>query len=185
MITIRIKDSDLKRYLNALNKLRTTVETFGKDEMQRRCAVDYYQLVVKNILNTTSPQPSYRGRYGDWKKKYGWMGYPSPGRLRGDLIKNMTAFKDSGNGWWGGIVRGTMDQGGKSWFGKGSKGPGGGSRDIGKYGWVMEKGGDYSAQGGGRHPGRPVFEPTAKEYAREGWGKRGQEALNELKKAWS
>jgi len=180
MITVQVKESDLKRYLNALEKLRGKVQTFGMDEMQRRCAVDYYQLVVKNIMSKMSARPAYSPRYRTWKYEYGWMGYPAPGRLRGDLIKNMAAFKDAKNGWWGGIPRGTMDSGGKSWFGKGSKGPKGGPRSISLYGWVYEKG-----RKDGKQPPRPVFEPSANEYVREGWQKRGQEALDEIKKAWA
>lgn len=184
MITIKFKEQDMARYLAALEKVRAAVTHFGMDEMQRRCAIDYYQLVIKNILSKTRPQPAYVPRYRTWKYEYGW-GYPSPWRLRGDLVASLTAFKNAGgNGWYGGVPHGAMDSGGKSWFGKGSKGAKGFSRSIGKYGWVMEYGGDYSASGGGNHPPRPVFGPSAEEYAVAGWDKRGIEALNELKKGW-
>ena len=173
MITIKIKDSDISRYLKALEKLETTVLEFGRDEMQRRCAVDYFQLVTKNIMKRKRPSPAYSKRYQNWKYEYGWLGYPSPWRLRGDLVQSLSAFKNPGaHGWIGGVPIGAMDQGGKSWFGKGAQGPVGPSKSIAMYGSVEER-------------RRPVFKPTAEEYAKTGWPKRGQEMLNELKKAWS
>jgi len=174
----------MARYQAAMLKLEASVKVFGADEMQRRCAIDYYQLVMKKILAMNSPRPAYSKRYRNWKYEYGWMGYPSPWRLKGDLVNSLTAFKAS-NGWIGGVPIGAVDSGGKSWFGKGSKGPLGKAKPIAMYGTVMEKGGDYTAQGGGVHPARPVFGPAAEEYAREGWMRRGMEAVNELKKSWA
>ena len=172
----------MSRYKAALEKVRNSVNTFGVDEMQRRCAVDYYQLVIKNIMGKTRPIPGYVPRYRAWKYEYGWEGYPSPWRLRGDLVKSLTAFRNTGGGWYGGVPRGAS-AGGKSWFGKGSKGASGKMKSIGKYGWVMEYGGSWPRAGA--HPPRPVFGPSAKEYAAQGWRKRGAEALSRIRKAWS
>jgi len=173
MITIKFIEADLQRYLKALEKLKQSAKLFGQDEMQRRCAVDYFQLLVKNIMKRTRPSPAYSKRYRKWKYEYGWMGYPSPWRLRGDLIGSLSAFRaPDGNSWIGGVPIGAMDSGGKSWFGKGSKGPSGPSKPIAMYGSVEEA-------------RRPVFKPTAEEYAKSGWSKRGQEALNDLRKAWA
>ena len=174
MITIKFIEADLQRYLKALVKLEQSVKSFGQDEMQRRCAVDYYQLVVNNIMKRKRPSPAYKSkRYRNWKYEYGWQGYPSPWRLRGDLVSSLAAFKaPSGNGYIGGVPIGAMDQGGKSWLGKGSKGPSGPSKPIAMYGSIEEK-------------RRPVFGPTTEEYAKSGWSKRGQEALNELRKRWA
>ena len=182
MITIKFKESDFQRYMKALTKLEQSAKTFGQDEMQRRCAVDYFQLVVKNIMQMKFPRPGYSKRYRNWKYEYGWSGYPSPWRLRGDLVSSLAAFK-VGNGYVGGVPIGAMDQGGKSWFGKGRKGPVGKSKSIAMYGTVMEKGGVWPKAG--THPPRPVFEPTMKEYAGTGWQKRGVEALAKLRKAWA
>ncbi len=108
--------------------------------------------------------------------KYSWMGYPSPWRLRGDLVSSLSAFKaPNGKGYIGGVPIGAMDQGGKSWLGKGSKGPKGPSKPIAMYGSILEYGPKR----------RPVFGPSADEYAKTGWGKRGQESLNELRKQWA
>ena len=188
MITIKFIESDFQRYMKALTKLEQKVKTFGQDEMQRRCAVDYFQLVVKNIMQMNFPRPGYSKWYRNWKYEYGWSGYPSPWRLRGDLVSSLAAFKaPGGDGYVGGVPIGAMDQGGKSWFGKGRRGPVGGPRPIGPgsgsfkgYGWVGEHGGR-----GGKQPARPVFEPTMKEYASTGWQKRAKEASTELKKAWA
>ena len=179
MITIKFIEADVKRYLKALVKLNAAAMGFGQQEMQRRCAVDYYQLLVKNIMSKMVPKPSYSPRYARWKKKYGRMGFPSPWRLKGDIVASLSAFP-AGKGWMGGIPIGAMDSGGKSWLGKGDKGR---SKPIAMYGSVMEHGGSYGK--GGTHPPRPVFGPTAKEYARAGWQKRGQEALNKQKAAWA
>jgi hypothetical protein len=181
MITIKFKESDMARYLAALEKVRASVTHFGVDEMQRRCAIDYYQLVVKNIMAKPRPSPAYVPRYRTWKYEYSWQGYPSAWRLGGDLVKSLTAFKSPSGGWYGGVPWGAMS-GGKSWFGKGSKGAKGRMQSIGKYGWVMEYGGSWPTAG--NHPPRPVFEPTAREYASTGWAKRGDEALNDIKKGW-
>jgi len=184
LLSIKFKENDLKRYMRALENLQMTALGFCQDEMQRRCAVDYFQLVVKNLMAGNRPGPAYTPRYRTWKYEYGWEGYPSPRRLRGDLVRSLTAFrKSSGHGWAGGVPPGAMDAGGKSWFGKGADGPKGKSKSIGMYGWVMEHGGSWPQAG--THPKRPIFEPTAKEYASEGWGKRGKEALDELKKGWA
>jgi hypothetical protein len=182
MITIKLDDKDRERYLRAAKKVKAKVETFGKDEMQRRCAVDYFQLVVKNIFSMNSPRPAYVPRYRTWKYEYGWNGYPSPWRLGGDLVKSLSAFK-SKKGWVGGVPENAMDSGGKSWFGKGSKGGSGKSKPITMYGSVMEYGGSWPKAG--NHPARPVFGPTAEEYAADGWLKRGDEALQEIGKEWS
>lgn len=173
----------MARYLAALEKVRASVNHFGMDEMQRRCAIDYYQLVVKNIMSKGTARPAYSPRYRNWKYEYGWQGYPSPWRLRGDLVASLAAFKNAGgNGWYGGVPHGATDSGGKSWFGKGSKGPMGPSKSIGMYGWVMEYGGSWPKAG--THPPRPIFGPSAEEYTVAGWDKRGLEALDELKKGW-
>jgi len=173
MITIKFKEADFQRYMRALTKLQQSVKLFGQDEMQRRCAVDYFQLLVNNIKKRYFPRPAYSIRYRSWKYEYGWQGYPSPWRLRGDLVGSLSAFRaPDGKSWIGGVPIGAMDSGGKSWFGKGSKGPSGGSKSIAMYGSIEEK-------------RRPVFGPTASEYAGAGWSKRGQEALNNLRKAWA
>jgi len=168
MITIKFIEADLQRYLKALEKVEQSVKLFGQDEMQRRCAVDYYQLLVKNIMSKMVPKPSYSPRYARWKKKYGRMGFPSPWRLKGDLVASLSAFP-VGKGWMGGVPIGAMDSGGKSWLGKGDIGD---SKPIAMYGSIEED-------------RRPVFGPTAKEYAGAGWQKRGQEALNQFRKEWA
>ena len=58
-----------------------------------------------------------------------------------------------------GIPEGAMDSGGKSWTGEGDKGE---RKPIAMYARLLEFGGD--AGKGGKHPPRPVFQPTLKEF---------------------
>lgn len=174
MITIKFKEADLRRYLSAIERVGQTAKTWGADEMQRRCAVDYYQLVTKNIMSRHLPRPAYSKRYRNWKYEYGWQGYPSPWRLKGDLVRSLGAERFSrggAKGWYGGVKIGAVDSGGKSWFGKGRKGPRGGSKSIAMYGSVEEE-------------RRPVFGPSREEYAKEGWRSRLDETKQKMMGAW-
>jgi len=183
MLKVEIDQGDLSRLKSACAALTSKVKTYGMDEMQRRCSVDYYQEVVGNIMKMNRPSPAYVPRYRTWKYEYGWQGYPSPWRLRGDLVASLTSFKAAdGDGWVGGVPYDKKDSGGKSWFGKGAKGPSGKSRFIAMYGTVMEYGGSWAKAG--THPARPVFEPTMKEYAETGWEKRADEAIREFEQTW-
>ena len=166
MIYVKFKERDLRRWLRALNKVRSRVKLWGCDEMQRRCAVDYYQLVVENIMRRKHPIPPYSEEYRKWKRKYGRMGYPSPWRLFGDLIRSLSAFRYA-NGWMGGVPPGLKDTGGKLGAGGILSGP----TEIVKYGSIEEA-------------RRPLFEPTMKQYAASGWRLRGKETLQVIRKAW-
>ena len=170
MISIEINKADVARLVSALDRIETTVKVQVPDTMQFKCAVDYYQLVMTNIMKMSSPNPPYSERYGNWKKKYGWQGYPSPWRLKGDLVKSLGAYK-FGEGYIGGVEPGAMDSGGKSWFGKGKSGAKGPSKSIEMYGRVGEN-------------RRPVFTPTMEEYAKDGWQKRGDEMLKRIEADW-
>jgi hypothetical protein len=170
MIEIKVNEQDKQRLFNALSRIRQTIETQGKDTMQMKCAVDYYQLVMKNIQKKARVSPAYSKRYRNWKYEYGWMGYPSPWRLRGDLVKSLGAYR-FGDGYIGGVQPGARDSGGKSWFGKGKQGPKGPPKSIEMYGRVEEH-------------RRPIFEPTMNEYAKDGWKKRGDEMLKRLQADW-
>jgi len=167
MIRIKFIEADLMRFMRALDKLAARVKLWGEDEMQRRCAIDYYQLVAKNIRERSYANPQYRERYAEWKKKYGRMGYPAPWKLFGDLLRSLQTFKVK-DGWVGGIPAGLMDSGGKSWLGQGDYGD---PKEIAMYGAVEES-------------RRPIFKPTATEYANVGWRKRGQEALEVFRRTW-
>jgi len=164
MISVQVDQQDAARLFAAADRVYHTIETQGKDTMQFKCATDYYQLVMANIMKRHSPKPAYSKRYRNWKYEYGWMGYPSPWRLGGDLIRSLGAYRYD-KGYIGGVQPGVMDSGGKSWFGEGKNKPKGPSKSIEMYGRVEEH-------------RRAVFAPTMVEYAKTGWITR----LNELKK---
>jgi len=170
MISVKVNKADAQRIMSALSGLTQVVKTQGLETLPWKCAVDYYQLVMKNIQHRRAPSPGYSKRYRNWKYEYGWMGYPSPWKLKGDLVASLGAYK-FGEGYLGGVQPGKMDSGGKSWFGKGKKGAKGPSKSIEMYGRVEES-------------KRPVFEPTMKEYEKEGFQKRGDEMLKRMGAEW-
>jgi len=158
------------KIVNALNRLESTVKVQGLDTMQMKCAVDYYQLVMEKIQKRHRPSPAYSKRYRNWKYEYGWQGYPSPWRLRGDLVKSLGSHRYK-EGYLGGVQPGAMDSGGKSWFGKGRQGPKGPSKSIEMYGRVEEN-------------RRPLFAPAMAEYKKDGWQKRADAMLKRMEADW-
>jgi len=170
MIKIEINQADKQRIFSALDRIKSVADVQVKDTMQMKCAVDYYQLVMKNIQSRNRPGLAYSKRYRNWKYEYSWSGYPAPWRLRGDLVKSLGAYR-FGDGYIGGVQPGAMDTGGKSWFGKGKEGPKGPSKSIEMYGRVEEH-------------RRPVFKPAKEEYAKDGWIKRGNELLKRIGAEW-
>jgi hypothetical protein len=170
-INIRFKVPDLNRWLNAQKKIEQTAKGYIENEMQRKCAVIYANMVVSNILGgkhgaQTPPSPRYHEKYAAWKGQY----FPEKGtwQLKGDLVQNVRSFKVSG-GWMGGVPNGVMDSGGKSWFGQGDAGP---SKSIAWYGKINES-------------KRPIFGPTAREFATsDAWKIEGGIALQKVKKSW-
>ncbi len=169
MIQIQLNQKELTRWLNALNNVEKAAKLWTEDLMQRKMAIDYYQLVAKNIVSGKYASGwTYSDAYGPWKaSKY-------PGRpfwkLTGDLMKSLTTWKDSSGGYRSGIPSGVM--GGRSWSLKSPK------RSISMYGRY----GEYGRKG---QPARPLFEPTRKEYAADGHKKRGGEILDLVGVQWA
>ena len=160
MLQIQFNQADLRRWIRATNKIQSKAKLWIEDNMQMYCAVDYYQLVHKNIMNEKygNEYKKYKKRYATWKQKR----YPYPGwwKVTHTLLNTLTVFKH-GNGWVGGIPPAM--------------------KKVSKYGGAGEWGrGDIQAA-------RPVFTPTMEEYAKDkdGWKKRGKEALDHIKTAWS
>ena len=170
MIKIEVNQADITRMVNALNRIEQTIKTQGLETMPMKCSIDYYQLIMEKIMKRNRPSPAYNKRYRNWKYEYGWQGYPSPWRLRGDLVKSLGSYKYK-DGYLGGVQPGTMDSGGKSWFGKGKKGPKGPSKSIEMYGRVEEA-------------RRPLFAPAMEEYKKDGWQKRADEMLKRMEADW-
>jgi len=179
MIQIQLNQKELTRWLNALAKVEVTSKLWIEDKIQSKMAIDYYQLLTKNILSGKYARGwTYNERYREWKQE----NFPGRGfwRLKGDLLRSLTTWKDGKEGYRSGVLPGTYDSGGKSWLGSGNRGK---FKEVGMYGWIMEKGGDYGR--GGKHPKRPQFKPTMDEYAVDGHPKRGEEALEVIGAQWS
>ena len=173
-IGIALVPRDLDHWIKAQDVLIARAHYYVRNDMQRKCAVDYSTRVIGNIAQEKygaayPPSPPYHPRYAVWKAAR----YPmKTWQLKGDLLRNVTYFR-AGEGWAGGVMSGVMDSGGKSWLGWG-RGP---RKEIAMYARIGELG----------PKARPVFAPTADEYADdpEGWVKRGAEALQKVKVAWT
>jgi len=181
MIKIKLNETEYKRILRALKKLQNRAKWWFEvdgGEMNRRCAIGYAQLLIKNIMTEkyAAGYAPYHPRYRQFKQDYfsqGWW------RLKGDLVKNVVNFKE-GIGWMGGVPAGVFDTGGKSWFGMGKRGK---PKSIAMYARVGEFGGKLP-RGGGDHPARPVFRPTMEEFERTSWPKQIEYATDDIKRAW-
>ena len=142
-------------------------------------AVDYCNLVRINIITQKYgvSYAAYGERYQTWKGIHGvGVGKSSFWQLFGDLLKNIAPTK-WGNGWLGGVIPGSVDAGGKSWFGSGDKGI---PTDITMYGRF----GEFGRRG---QPARAVFTPTGIQYATDprGWENQGKVSLKKMGQNWS
>ena len=174
MIQIQFNQADLRRWISAIYRIKRRVRGRVKEQMQMDCAIEYHQLVHKNIMSEKyAPFTAYAGAYEKWKKKRNYK-YPGWWKLNLDLVNALTIFKQ-GDGYVGGVPPGAMDMGGKS-YGKGR------AYKIAKYGWIAEWGGSFAGQ---KHPARAVFKPTMDEYAKDGWEKKGEEVLDKVREAWA
>ncbi len=130
-------------------------------ELPRQLSIKYVEETRSYLLDARKGKfgyTPYNPEYAEWKKKYGKLsGFWN---LMGDLFENVKSSR-SGDGYFGGVVSTAMDRGGKSWFGKGDRGP---SKSIAMYGTVMEEGMPVSIKGSGVHPARPLFVPVFKEF---------------------
>lgn len=178
-----LNPADVARWYRALANVERQVRK-ELDDNPKRCSVEYVTLVIQNIITQrfAGGYAPYTEAYEEWKSKFGkksgfWQ-------LFGDLVRRLTHFRvtDRRKGvkaWMGGIPANIIDAGGKSMWGEGDYGP---PKPIAMYGFVMEWGGEYGR--GGTHPGRPVFMPTAKQYARRHWGKQGGTSLRNIGSRW-
>ena len=161
MLQIQFNQADFRRWMRATDKIQAKAKLWIESNMQIYCAVDYFQLVHKNIVSE-----KYAGSYAPYSKKYAaWKQkrYPYPGwwKVTHALLNSLTVFKH-GDGWVGGIPSGMK----AAVYGA-----------AGEFEKVREE-----------QPARPVFTPTMEEYAKNkknGWEKRGREALDHIKTAWA
>lgn len=171
MIQIKLNQKEYKRILKGLRKIRQKVNfhfVLRGGEMNRKCAIGYTQLLVKNIMTEkyASGYASYHPRYRVWKRQYA----PGKGfwRLKDDLVRNLGPFRQ-GNGWMGGVPAGALDTGGKSWFGKGDIGK---RKPMAMYATINER-------------KRPIFEPTMDEFALSAWPEQAGLAMKDIERAWT
>ena len=178
---ITLNPPDVRRWFGATDRLISEAKRL-EDDLPRKMAVDYVQLLVQNIMTQkfAADYDSYHEDYEKWKTQWGAVrGF---WRLRNNLVNSLTQWKLSKGQWKGGITEGAMDIGGTSWF---SVGKGLGKvKPISMYAKVMEYGGDFSASGGGKHPERPLFDPTLEEYMNSGAKKRMEETASQLRSKW-
>ncbi len=165
-----INQADIKRVLRALDRLESKARRL-ESQHSFSSAQDYTVLVKKNLLQQkfASKYPPYNPRYAEWKAVKMSNG-SAFWKLYGDLFRSISTFKVGRKDWFGGVPAFIYDKGGKSWFST----PGnrvGKAKRIAMYGHVNEQ-------------KRPLFEPTADEYEKNGWPKQGDRALRELGKQW-
>jgi len=184
--TITFNEADLRRWYAATHKLEKEANKEW-DENPKRNAIGYSNLLITNIMmqKGMGHYPSYHPYYAYWKAQYG-LGGGGFWRLMGDLVKSITHFrvtetrKKQWKSYMGGVPSSAVDSGGKSWFGRGDKGP---PKRIAMYGYVMEYGGTWAKAG--VHPPRPLFGPTAEEYQKVQWWKELEVTRSKLVNTWS
>lgn len=182
IIYTTFRTSQFRRWMKAIDDVLEAAR-FQQWDMPWRMATDYKELLFKNIVDgkfahTYAP---YSDIYLNWKtQKLGGAfrlqgtGHKMFWRLYGDLLRSLSVFRTQG-GAMGGVPAGVKDSGYKSIFSKKRR-----SKPIAMYARVMEFG--LAAH---RGKARPVFGPTAREYARNGWQDRGKDALRGIAKKWS
>lgn len=162
MLKITINKRELRRIQTALKsiKLEATKQLVsGGGSFNKLCAIDYNQLLLKNIFSRATPVPSYTKKYQAWKAKHSLMGYPAPWRLTGDLVNALGIFRHS-EGWASGLQANTFSSGRLK-----------GKSDISAYARAEER-------------RRPIFAPTTLEYGNGLRLKRTSELLNGIAKGW-
>lgn len=142
---ILIKE-DVTRFRAALRNIKQEAKReleIGGGSFNRLCAIDYNQLIIKNIFGRATPTPPYSAKYAKWKKKHSLMGYPSPWRLTGNLVRAINIFQYN-KGWASGVQAYI--------YSDGRLVP---PEEIASYGSREEA-------------RRPIFKPTMQEYSASG-----------------
>jgi hypothetical protein len=164
---------DPKQFSQAMSGLNRIIRfaTIEKDRLPMRQAVGYVNLLRANLVSNKFVHPPYSEDYAAWKAKQPWA-MKGNWKLKGDLLKSLTAFKPSvGDGWRGGIPADAMDSGGKNWSGKGPP------KSIAMYARTLE----YALAGQKK---RAVFIPTLQEYRVGGAVREMNQTAMELIKRW-
>lgn len=164
--------NDIRRYLLALKRILRAVGR-EKKELPFRCAVDYVNLLRRNIMTQkfAGSYAPYHPRYENWKAQY----FATTGFLvmRGSMVNALTVFRDRGykTRWYGGLPPNLPPVPGSSWFGPPGTGK---AKSINMYAYVNEFGKNA----------RPVFVPTKSEYEKVGFPRRIKETKNLIGRSW-
>lgn len=167
-IGIRFDVRDFIRWTSALKRItkQTIIES---NELPRKCSIDYYQLVYRNIVSQkyAGHYPKYNKDYERWKKKFGTrMDY---WRLWDALINSLSSFKVQG------------DEGETAYMGGVSNLITFKGKPIAMYGRTVETG--KFGPGKAVKP-RPVFKPSALEYVEGPWRRRFNDSVRKIKQSW-
>lgn len=185
-VTMEVNTIQLQHLFRALDDVVTRtryhfIENGGA--FNRRCAAQYTTKVVEGITSQryAAGYREYKVRYARWKERMG-LGNEGYWKLKGDLLRNLSHYQAE-SGWFGGITKGAMDSGGKSWFTKPGGRVWGKSKPISMYAYVLEWGGDYGA--GGFHFERPLFVPVMEDFAETTWIEEANIALESIGRQWA
>jgi hypothetical protein len=158
-LEVKLDPQERRAILNAVNAIEgqviRQVSTPGLmlDELAKDFVVKVKTAII--IGKYSGTYKSYNKRYETWKR----TSYRSPysfWRLGGDLLKNIQVVRYNDTV-FAGVPPFARDKGGKGW-------KGGFPKPIAMYGSIMEEGRLRPINKEGKHPARPVFEPTFKDY---------------------
>jgi len=171
MITLKFIDSDLRRYMLALAKVKAQA-TIQRDDMQYHSAIEFHQLLIYNLSHERFKGGGFGfGRYAPYDPRYAaWKGSTSGfWILGGDLVSNIVKRKIGRPKGWAVGVNDVLDSGGKSWLKE--RGKAGKRKSIGMYAKVNEE-------------RRPLFRPTREEFAKDLWPREGEKSLKKIGNQW-
>lgn len=169
---------DIRRFHRALDRVVRAVAR-EKVELPYRCAVDYVNLLTRNIMTQkyAGGYPPYNPRYANWKAQY----FATTGFwvMRGVIVAALSVYRAGHKQRWiGGLPPNVGMVPGSSWYGPPGRGK---PKSVNMYAYVNEYGGTY---GGAYHPPRPVFRPTKVEYEYSGFPRRIRETQDIIGRSW-
>jgi len=171
--TIKLDKRNLNKIFRGADKLVAIANT-QKVELPKTGS-EKYSMAVLNAINSVrwSYGGKYNKRYMDWKLSN--YKVHVPWKLAGDLIRALKSYKLGTQAgkvtYLGGVRRGIMDSGGKSWFNKpGNAERYGKRKEIAWYGKIVER-------------TKPMFKPIFKEFKPK-WATMGKKVRNEQRRAW-
>lgn len=169
-----------ERVLKACNKVAATSMLVATELLPKKMSRSFITFLIDAVVTQkySVGYPQYHPVY--WKWKLGHSFNPHMFWVLGsDFLNNLTTFATY-QGWFAGIPKEVKDKGWKSYSKTKQK-----RKHIAAYGWIMEEGGDYSADRGGDHPARPLFVPALKDYKMTQARADALTMLPMIERAWS